>query len=96
MADSKAEVISMPSKRVSEVRQAKKLREEYNLVKEQKTLLKRRMKLIQTCWRNGVVGVEGPQDQEGDVPSNNQDLFVNHTPEYNSYRSRSSLRQNRK
>ena len=71
MADSKAEVISMPSKRVSEVREAKKLKDEYHLVKQQKTLLKRRMKLIQTCWRNGVVGVEGPQDQTGEMPSNN-------------------------
>jgi len=34
MADSKAEVISMPSKRVSEVREAKKLKDEYNLVKQ--------------------------------------------------------------
>jgi hypothetical protein len=33
MADSKAEIISLPSKKVAEVRHAKKLREEYNLVK---------------------------------------------------------------
>jgi hypothetical protein len=53
----------MPKARREEVRRHKEMRREFTQVKKQKMALKRRMKLIQQGWRNGIVGVEGPDDQ---------------------------------
>jgi hypothetical protein len=44
---------------------AKAARLEYKEIKQQKSQLKRRMKIIKSNWRNGVVGVEGPEDEQG-------------------------------
>jgi hypothetical protein len=68
----------MPSEHRRAVFDAKNLRKDYSEVKNQKVFLKKRMKLIQSGWRNGVVGVEGPQDQPLDTSETGATLFKNY------------------
>jgi len=46
------------------------------------------MKIIKSHWRNGVVGVEGPEDECGP-------LFVNLKTEIDEFHQRSSMRKER-
>lgn len=60
--------------------------------------LKRRMKLIQKGWRNGVVGVEGPDDQqhfEDLEGKQSQPLFTNHRQDIDNFNMRQQYRSER-
>ena len=54
--------ITMPQERREEVKEARTLCDDYKSVKAQKKDVKRRLRHIREGWRNGVVGVEGPED----------------------------------
>ena len=41
--------------------------EDYAEIKKQKSFIKRRAKLIKTGWRNGVCGVEMPDNDKSSV-----------------------------
>jgi len=93
------EGVLLPENRRKEVKNERALRDEFNQVKKQKLALKRRMKLIQRGWRNGIVGVEGPADQpmveelQGKL---DQPLFVNHQQNIDDFKLRQQYRSERK
>lgn len=51
-----------PMERRSEVNSMKSQIKEYQQLKERRSQIKRRAKLIKTGWRNGIVGVEMPNE----------------------------------
>ena len=57
----------MPSQRRDEVQKAKQQMMAYQELKQQKQFIKRRAKLIKAGWRNGICGVEMPDDNEDSV-----------------------------
>eukprot|EP00347_Sterkiella_histriomuscorum_P012829 403367067 len=55
--------LKFPSQRRSDIQQAKDTLREYQEIKSQKIFIKKRNRLIQSQWRDGIVGVEVPGDK---------------------------------
>lgn len=55
-----------PQARREEVNAIKNQIKEYQDAKERKFFIKRRVKLIKNGWRNGIVGVEMPNEESTD------------------------------
>ncbi|CDW82218.1 UNKNOWN [Stylonychia lemnae] len=55
--------LKYPSQRRQEIYEAKEAFKNYQEIKSQKIFIKKRNRLIQNGWRNGIVGVEVPGDQ---------------------------------
>jgi len=53
----------MPSQRRAEVAQTKTEMKQYQELKNQRQFIKRRSKLIKSGWRNGIVGIEMPNEE---------------------------------
>ena len=58
-----------PSTRRSENYDTKKEIKEYQEIKEKRQSIKRRIKLVKNAWRNGIVGVEMPNEEGGSEES---------------------------
>jgi cell division protein FtsB len=65
-SDVKPTLVS-PGMRRNEVNQIKTQIKEYQDLKERRSQIKRRVKLIKTGWRNGIVGVELPNESQESV-----------------------------
>ena len=59
--------MTSPEDRRAENRNARTAMEDYAEIKKHKSFIKRRAKLIKTGWRNGICGVEMPDNDSSSV-----------------------------
>ena len=79
--------LTSPAERRDEIVVAKSQIRDYQQAKANKAFLKRRGKLIKSGWRNGIVGMESPDDAEGSL------LFQSNRDRILSYQSRQDARK---
>ena len=79
--------LTSPAERRDEIVVAKSQMREYQQAKSNKSFLKRRAKLIKSGWRNGIVGMESPDDAEGSL------LFQSNRDRILSYQNRQDARK---